>query len=175
MSLIPTDAWYLKLLAVVEKQQAGITDRIGRPWAQHFERVALRLIFRNPEASRAQIEAALLHDALMARGGGMEMLEAVGVSEEAKRIIEVTTPPPNADYYRHFETIGPAECAIYLDYVRTLVASGNRAAIEMKLADITDTIDACRAGATEVLVDQYRNRYEPSRQMLEEAMGSRLV
>ena len=175
MSLIPTDTWYLKLLAVVEKQQAGITDRIGRPWAQHFERVALRLIFRNPEASRAQIEAALLHDTLMARGGGMEMLEAVGVSEEAKRIIEVTTPPPNADYYRHFETIGPAECVIYLDYVRTLVASGNRAAIEMKLADITDTIDACRAGATEVLVDQYRNRYEPSRQMLEEAMGSGLI
>jgi hypothetical protein len=175
MSLIPTDTWYLKLLAIVEKQQAGITDRIGRPWAQHFERVALRLIFRNPKASRAQIEAALLHDALMARGGGMEMLDAVGVSEEAKRIIEVTTPPPNADYYRHFETIGPAECTIYLGYVRTLVASGNRAAIEMKLADITDTIDACRAGATEVLVDQYRNRYEPSRQILEEAMGSGLV
>lgn len=175
MSLIPTDSWYLKILTAVEQQQAGITDRIGRPWAQHFERVALRLIFRNPNASRAQIEAALLHDAFMARGGGVEMLDAIGISEAAKQIIEVTTPPPNADYYRQFEEIGPAECALYLDYIRKLAASGNRTAIEMKLADITDTIDACRAGATEILVDQYRNRYEPSRQLLEQAMGSGLI
>jgi hypothetical protein len=175
MSLVPTHSWYLNILSAVEKQQAGITDRIGRPWAQHFERVTLRLIFRNPHATRAQIEAALLHDALMARGGGMEMLNSLGITEEAKQIIEVTTPPPNADYYRHFEEIGPIECALYLDYIRGLVASGNRAAIEMKLADITDTIDACRAGATDVLIDQYLNRYEPSRKLLEEAMGSRLV
>ena len=41
----------------------------------------------------------------------------------------------------------------------------------MKLADITDTIDACRTGATPVLVDQFRNRYEPSRRILEAALS----
>lgn len=89
-------------------------------------------MFRNPAASRTQIEA---------------------------------------DYYRDFEAIGPGECARYLDYVRRLAASGNRGAVEMKLADITDTIDACRTGATPVLVAQYRDRYEPSRRILEACLS----
>lgn len=42
-----------------------------------------------------------------------------------------------------------------------------RAAIEMKLADIQDTIDACRTGADDVLIGQFRDRYAPSRLMLE--------
>jgi hypothetical protein len=174
MTLIPNGAWYTSILSAVEQQQAGITDHVGRPWAQHFERVALRVIFRNPKATRAQIEAALLHDAMMARGGGCEMLNALGVSAEACDMIDITTPPPNADYYRQFQNIGPAECAVYLDYIGRLCASGNRAAIEMKLADITDTIDACRAGRTPLLMDQYRNRYEPSRRLLEKALGTDL-
>ena len=171
-SLIPQDDWYHALVAAVQQQQAGVTDKIGRPWAQHFERVALRTIFRNPAATRSQIEAALLHDALMDRGGGEAMLASLHVAPDAIEMIRITTPPSNADFYRDFEAIGPAECAIYLDYVRTLVASGNRPAIEMKLADITDTIDACRAGATPVLIGQYRDRYEPSRRILEAALSS---
>ena len=171
MSLVPTEQWYRALVAAVEHQQAGVMDRIGRPWAQHFERVALRTIFRNPAASRAQIEAALLHDAFMDRGGGAAMLRSLGVSEAAAEMIRLTTPPPDADYYRDFEAIGPDECARYLDYVRRLAASGDRAAIEMKLADITDTIDACRTGSTEVLVGQYRDRYEPSRRILETCLS----
>ena len=42
-----------------------------------------------------------------------------------------------------------------------LVASGHRVAVEMKAADIHDTIDACRKRATQVLIGQY-DRYEPS-------------
>ena len=172
MTLVPNDPWYRDLLSAVERQQAGITDHIGRPWAHHFERVALRVIFRNPKANRAQIEAALLHDAMMARGGGREMLTTLGVSTDARDMIEITTPPANADYYRRFQDIGPTECTIYLDYIRELCSSGHRAAIEMKLADINDTIDACRAGGTPLLVDQYKYRYEPSRKLLESALGT---
>ena len=170
MSLVPDAAWYRTILAAVEAQQAGILDRVGRPWAQHFERVALRLLFRDPAAPRALIEAALLHDALMDRGGGTAMLGTLGVSGEAVEIIRLTTPPPDANYYRAFEAIGPAECARYLGYVRRLVASGNRAAIVMKLADIQDTIEACQLGATEVLMGQFHDRYEPSRVLLEQGL-----
>lgn len=174
-SLVPSEPWYARLLAAVAEQQAGITDYVGRPWAQHFERVALRVMFRNPQASRPQIEAALLHDAFMDRGGHQAMLDQLGIGAEAASIIALTTPPPNADFYRVFEQIGPAECALYLGYVGRLAASGHRAAIEMKLADIQDTIDACRLGASDVLVDQYVNRYEPSRRILEAALSPRLV
>ena len=172
MSVVPRDEWFWTLVTAVGRQQAGITDRIGRPWAQHFERVALRVLFRNPAASRAQLEAALLHDAFMDRGGGQAMLEELGVSDVAIEMIRITTPPPKADFYRDFEAIGPAECELYLDYAHTLATSGKRAAIEMKLADVTDTIDACRAGATEVLVGQWRDRYEPTRRILEAALTS---
>jgi hypothetical protein len=174
MTLVPSEPWYTNIIAAVDQQQAGIKDHLGRPWAQHFERVALRLIFRKPDATRAHIEAALLHDAMMERGGGREMLEALGVSREACEIIEITTPPPNADYYRRFQDVGPAECAIYLDYVRKLCSSGNRVAIEMKLADITDTIETCRTGQTPLLIDQFVKRYEPSRKLLEQALGTDL-
>ncbi|GJD52948.1 hypothetical protein OPKNFCMD_5716 [Methylobacterium crusticola] len=175
MSVAPDAPWYWAILAAVEAQQAGVTDRLGRPWAQHFERVALRLIFRNPSATRAQIEAALLHDALMARGGGQALLDRLGVGSDARELIRLTTPPPDADYYRAFEEIGSRENAIYLDYVRGLIASGSKAAVEMKLADIQDTIDACRAGATDVLVGQFRDRYEPSRLLLEQALSPRMT
>lgn len=171
MSLVPDAPWYGALVRAVEQQQAGVVDRLGRPWAEHFQRVALRLIFRNPGATRAQIEAALLHDALMARGGGEAWLDGLGVGEEARAMIRITTPPPDADYYRVFEAIGPAENARYLDYVRGLAGSGHRGAIEMKLADVQDTIDACRTGATPVLVGQFHDRYEPSRLLLEAALS----
>lgn len=171
MSLIPDEDWYRTLVTAVEAQQAGVTDQIGRPWAQHFERVALRTLFRNPAASRAQLEAALLHDAFMDRGGGLPMVTALGLAPEAVEIIRLTTPPPDADYYRDFHAIGPVECTRYLGYVHGLVASGHRSAIEMKLADISDTIDACRAGATPVLIGQYTERYEPSRRILEAALS----
>ena len=171
MSLVPDAPWYRALLAAVQAQQAGVVDRVGRPWAQHFERVALRTLFRNPAAPRAQLQAALLHDAFMDRGGGEAMLVSLDVGPEAAAMIQITTPPPDADFYRDFEAIGPAECARYLDFIRGLAESGNRLAIEMKLADISDTIDACRTGATPVLVDQFRNRYEPSRRILEAVLS----
>lgn len=171
MSLVPDADWYRTLLAAVQAQQAGVTDRVGRPWAQHFERVALRTLFRNPAAPRAQLEAALLHDAFMDRGGGLPMLTGLGLAPDAIEMIRLTTPPPDADHYRDFESIGPAECARYLGYIRGLVASGHRLAIEMKLADISDTIDACRTGATPVLIGQYTERYEPSRRILEAALS----
>ncbi len=172
MTLVPDAPWYRALLVAVQAQQAGVVDRVGRPWAQHFERVALRTLFRNPAAPRAQLEAALLHDALMDRGGGEAMLRSLEVEPEAVEMIRLTTPPPDADFFRDFEAIGPAECARYLDYVRELADTGHRLAIEMKLADITDTIDACRTGATPVLIDQFRNRYEPSRRILEGVLST---
>jgi len=171
-SLVPDAPWYRTLLAAVQAQQAGIVDRVGRPWAQHFERVALRTLFRNPAATRSQIEAALLHDAFMDRGGGAAMLASLGISPDAVAIIRITTPPPDADYYRDFERIGPAECERYLAYISGLAASAERTAIEMKLADITDTIDACRAGATPVLFGQFHHSYEPSRRILETILST---
>ena len=107
MTVVPTDPWYGRLLAAVQAQQDGVVDRVGRPWAQHFERVALRTLFRNPAAPRAQLEAALLHDAFMDRGGGDAMLASLGVGAEATTMIRITNPPARCRLLPRFRSDRP--------------------------------------------------------------------
>jgi ethanolamine utilization microcompartment shell protein EutS len=170
MWLEPEDERWQRLLADLETRHAGATDLNGRPWADHFRRVALRLCLRYPQPGRDQLEAALLHDALMAGGGGRERMEALGLSETAMEIVRVTTPPPNADYYRNYRAVTAADDAGYLEYVRGLVASGNVAGVEMKLADVCDTIDQMRVLRDPKIIAQVPHRYEPSRAILEDGL-----
>ncbi|MBS0244644.1 MAG: hypothetical protein JSS20_20940 [Proteobacteria bacterium] len=172
MWLEPDDAGWQRLIAEVNAYHAGATDLNGRPWAEHFRRVALRIRLRYPEPDRDQLEAALLHDALMARGGGRARMQALGLSERAMEIVRVTTPPPNADYYRDFRAVTAEDDAGYLAYVRGLVASGNVGAIEMKLADVCDTIDQMQVLRDPVIGLQVPNRYEPSRTILEDGLAA---
>jgi len=170
MWLEPVDERWKSLLAELASQHTGATDLNGRPWAEHFRRVALRLCLRYPQPDRDQLEAALLHDALMTGGGGYERMKALDLSDAAIEIVRVTTPPPNADYYRDFRAVTPEDDAGYLDYVRDLVASGNLLAVEMKLADVCDTIDQMRVLRDPQISPQVPNRYEPSRSLLEDGV-----
>ncbi len=170
MWLEPEDEGWRRILAELDARHAGATDLNGRPWAEHFRRVALRLCLRYPQPDRNQLEAALLHDALMTGGGGYERMEALGLSDAAIEIVRVTTPPPNADYYRDFRAVTAEDDANYLAYVHGLVASGNIAAVEMKLADVCDTIDQMRVLRDPQIISQVPNRYEPSRAVLEDGL-----
>ncbi|MGE0768710.1 MAG: hypothetical protein AB7L90_19850 [Hyphomicrobiaceae bacterium] len=172
MWLEPDDDGWRHLIAELELRHAGATDLTGRPWAEHFRRVAARLCLRYPDPDRDQLEAALLHDALMTGGGGRERMAALGLSEAAMEIVRVTTPPPNADYYRDFRAVTAEDDAGYLEYVRGLVGSGNVAAVEMKLADVCDTIDQMRVQRDPVICLQVPNRYEPSRTILERGLDT---
>lgn len=166
MSIVPREPWYTDLVHFIETHHGDARDRLGRPWYQHFERVALRLVFRLPGASKGQVQAALLHDAMMGGGGGREMLERLGVEDEAIRIIALTTPPPHGDYFRALEAITPDDNAIYRDYVEELVASGDDAALHMKLADFQDTCDMLSEARTPELKAQLQDRYRPARDRL---------
>ena len=166
MSIVPKERWFTDLVAFIEKEHGPAKDRLGRPWYQHFERVALRLIFRLPGASKAQIEAALLHDALMAGGRGKAFLASIGVEPEAIRIIEVTTPPPHGDYFRALEAITAEDNAIYARYVDGLIAGGDVAALHVKLADFQDTCDMLSEARTPELKAQLNDRYGPARDRL---------
>jgi hypothetical protein len=167
MLLEPQDGRWRDLVDEVEARHAGATDLNGRPWAEHFRRVAVRLCLRYPSPDRDQLEAALLHDALMTGGGGMERMIVLGLSDAAMEIVRVTTPPPNADFYRDYKAVTAHDDAGYLGYVSGLVESGNVLAIAMKLADVCDTIDQMRVMNDPVIGRQIPNRYEPSRALLE--------
>lgn len=170
MSIVPRERWYTDLVGLVQRQHGDAEDRLGRPWYQHFERVSLRLIFRLPGATKGQVQAALLHDAMMAGGGGEPFLRSLGVEEEAIRIVALTTPPPHGDYFRALEAITPEDNAIYRDYVERLVATGDRGALHMKLADFQDTCDMLGEATLPALKLQLRDRYRPARDRLASAL-----
>ncbi len=170
MTLIPAGAWYHDLLRVAEDMHGDRKDRIGRLWCQHFERVALRVIFRDQLADKASVQAALMHDALMAGGRGAEWLREIGCEERAIDIVRLITPPPHANYFRQMDAVTPADNAIYLEYVRGLTTSGDERAMHVKLADLNDTIDAFREATLPVLKAQLRDRYIPSRDILQERL-----
>lgn len=170
MSIIPSEPWFGKLVALAIEMHGDARDRIGRPWCQHFERVALRTLFRDPFADRASVEAGLMHDALMAGGKGKDWLREIGCQERAIDIIDLITPPPHGDYFRALEAITPEDNAIYLNYVRGLVASGDERAMHVKLADINDTCDMLREATLPSLKAQLHQRYIPSRDLLQERL-----
>lgn len=73
---------------------------------------------------------------------------------------------PHGDYFRALEAITPEDNAIYADYVERIVASGNEAALHVKLADFQDTCDLLNEARTPELKAQLRDRYEPARDRL---------
>lgn len=170
MSLIPTEQWYHDDLAIVREYFGDMPDRVGRLWYQHFERVALRILFRYPQAGRDLIEAALFHDSLMAGGRGKDGLRALGLSERAIEIVDRTTPPPDHNYFRDSERSTPEENQTYFNYIQRIIDSGDIDSIHFKLADIRDTLDLLQLSSDPNLKAQMHDRYLPSAKMLADAV-----
>ena len=164
------DPRYSELLQAIRTMHDGISDPLGRPRYQHFERVVERLKARNPDAPIAQVEAALLHDVLTHEAGGHGFLERLAVTGETLDILERIVPPPNANYYQDINKFTAADNADYLAYVEALINSAHAGAIAVKLADVEDTVALLREIGGEVALTQLARQYEPSRQLLEAGM-----
>jgi (p)ppGpp synthase/HD superfamily hydrolase len=151
-----TQAIFANALAFVEARHAGAVDPLGQPVSQHFVRVADRLVQLFPAATPAQIVAALLHDALEPGQSTVEELQAHGIAPRAIELIErITLPTDGRDY---------------LTYISDLVATGDREAIEVKLADNLDALDIFPRIGTQEALDLVENRYKPSRKIMETAL-----
>lgn len=119
--------WYRAAWALVLARHGADVDRLGRPSAEHFVRVANRLTAMFPQATPAQIQAALLHDAFEPGGCSAADLRTAGIAEAAIRMIEAITLPRDG--------------RSYLRYSQDLAASGDLQAIQVKLADNADALD----------------------------------
>jgi (p)ppGpp synthase/HD superfamily hydrolase len=170
MAISDIDPRYAELIEVVAGMHEGVRDPLGRPRYEHFERVAQLLLDRDPNASKDEIEAALLHDVITHPTGGLAMLETLSVSPETTEILKKIVPPPNAKYYTDIENFTADDNRAYLEYVYGLVASGHREAIAVKLADIEDTVSYLRAIGSETTLKQLARQYEPSRKILQTAI-----
>ncbi|MCK8784008.1 HD domain-containing protein [Roseomonas sp. NAR14] len=143
-------AWHL-----AQRLHAGQIDKGGVPYLGHLERVARRLVALFPDAGPAEIQAALLHDAIEDTAATAEMLRAAGIAPEAVAMVERLTRD---------------RAVPYLDWIRALAASGDRGALRVKLADNLDNSDPARPaipGGAAML----RDRYLPARAILERALG----
>jgi (p)ppGpp synthase/HD superfamily hydrolase len=153
-----TEDWYVRTLDLVKQRHGGKLDRMGRPYHQHFERVADHLLQDVPEASRAQVQAALLHDAF--EPGELQVsadeLRHDGIDEDAVRIIERITLPTDG--------------RSYLQYIADLATSRDVAAIQVKLADNADAIANHTADGSEESKRTLEQTYLPSRQTLLRAL-----
>jgi (p)ppGpp synthase/HD superfamily hydrolase len=155
---VKSEAWYQETLAFVQKRHLGKVDKLGWPYYQHFERVADRLVHLFPQATPAQIQAALLHDALEPGECSIEELHAQGIVPEAIAIIERISLPQDG--------------RTYLEYVADLVASGDVAAVQVKLADNLDAFEFYSTRTDSESKHILETRYEPSRKLLQGGLSA---
>lgn len=141
-------AWYSEAWALIEARHAGKVDRLQRPSSDHFPRVMLRLLSLNPYASTAQLQAALLHDALEPGHYTRRQLLDKGVLPQAVQIIERISLPQDG--------------RSYLQYIDDLAASDNVEAKEVKLADNYDAYDLFLMVGSLEGVERVRTQYHPS-------------
>ena len=156
MNIDPSNPAYAGAFMLIERRHAGEQDKLGRPMADHFPRVARRLIDRFPAATQAQIQAALLHDAFEPGGYTASELTAHGITDEAIRMIRGITLPVDA--------------RTYLQYAADLAASGDTEAVMVKLADNLDAIDLFTAIGTPEALSRVQRQYLPSKAILESVL-----
>lgn len=123
----------------------------------HLERVAQRLVERFPDATKAQLQAALLHDAIEDAGVTADDLRDAGIEEEAIAAIQLVS--------RNLDPNGT-----YLDWIRRIAATGNVTAIRVKVADNLDNSDAVRVAALAAGPRMVAEKYAPARAILEQAL-----
>ncbi len=152
------EPWYAAAWALVQRRHGAASDRLGRPMVEHFRRVARILGQMFPHASRSQVEAALLHDAFEPGGFEAAELEQAGITPEALGIIRRITLPTDG--------------RSYLEYSRDLAASGDIAALEVKLADNADAFALFGALGGEEGERRIREQYVPSREIMRQGLQS---
>lgn len=150
--------WYRRTLELVQQRHAGKTDKLGWPYYEHFTNVAERLVRLFPGATRAQIEAALLHDALEPGNLTAEELSRQGFSDETLRILKRITLPTDGRSYQQ--------------YVDDLVKTGDLEAIQVKLADNLDAYEFYSTRTDAASKQALEEKFEPARRALQEGLGA---
>jgi hypothetical protein len=149
------EPWYRETLAIAQRLRADQVDKVGRPEAARVERVARRLLTMFPDATKNQVQAALLREVLEDCDTTPVRLVLDGIEPEVVDLVERLTHQPETPY---------------LDHVRAIAASGDLGAIRVTLADNVDRSAPGQGGFRErdrLLADQYL----PAQTILEGALA----
>lgn len=157
-------------------RQLQLLERIGRDPVQHLRIAAVQII----DFGRGQAVIDLLDKALArrkrlkprlhllgARLLAKTLLRERGLSERAIALVEQTTPPPYRNNFRDDGATTPEDTRVYLEYIQSIIDSGEIEAVIFKLSDIRDTMDVLEALTDDAaLHDQLITRYRPSYALL---------
>ena len=115
-------------IAFIEKAHAGQTDRAGEPYYLHPIAVMRRL----PPGVDDEVRlAALLHDVIEDTAYTREALSALGYSQRTLDAVDWVTQ-------------APGDARPYAEKIDALIAGGNRDALQVKLADMSENADPVR-------------------------------
>ena len=123
MAKIPTVAAAIRFM---KRAHRGQKDLGGKPYWKHPVRVMARL---GRSATIVEKHAALLHDVIEDTGTTFQDIERAGFHADVLAVVELLTCPGTLTYQR---------------YIKRLIASGNAAALRVKLADLGDNMDGRR-------------------------------
>ncbi|MBN9453296.1 MAG: HD domain-containing protein [Bosea sp.] len=131
----------------------GITDKGGKPYAEHCERVEAALPVWVSDDARC---AALLHDVVEDCGVTGGDLRRMGFSDRAVWLVLMLS--------RMFKEI------TYIDWIKSIAATGDAELIAIKLSDNLDNSDPVRIAALPPEQRDIARRYERARRILGPAL-----
>ena len=131
-------------IAFIQKAHAGQTDKGGNDYYHHPIAVMNRL----PVDCDDEVKlAALLHDVIEDTPYSREDLSALGYTERTLSAVELVTQKPG-------------DTRSYPEKIAAIIASGNRDAIQVKFADMSENSDPARlALLDEAGRDHFRRKY----------------
>lgn len=138
---------------LVRELFAGIADKGGKPYAEHCERVEAALPTWVSDDARC---AALLHDVVEDCGITGGDLRRMGFSDRTVWLVLMLS--------RMTKEI------TYIDWIRSIAATGDAELIAIKLSDNLDNSDPARIAALPPEQRDIVRRYERARRILEPAL-----
>lgn len=142
-------------IAFIQCAHEGQRDKAAMPYWLHPVAVMKRL---GPDATHNEKLTALLHDVLEDTGYSGQDLLFIGFPRDVVAAVELLTRPKGAARPE------------YLDWIRTLAASGNRLAIRVKIADNEENADPARLAKLDPAARIKAGRYDKALTILRPAL-----
>ena len=139
-------------IAFIREAHAGQTDAGGQDYYLH----PIAVMHRLPDSVGDEVRlAALLHDVIEDTPYTREQLADLGYSERTLIAVDLVTQKPG-------------DTRAYPEKINAIIASGNRDAIQVKLADMSENADPARLLALDpARRDHFERKYaEPLRALL---------
>jgi (p)ppGpp synthase/HD superfamily hydrolase len=133
------------------------SDRAGKPYVEHIERVVANLLRRWPDATVDEVSAAWLLDVIEDTPWDARALLQAGISAGAVEIVGELSRPAGSTY---------------LAWIESLAALGSLSAVRVKLADNEDNSLPERVALIPDGAEMLAKRYQPARAILERRLQS---